>query len=81
MRRKSDEEEETGEQAEVPYRFRAHALFVAYAPAENPEIAVAVVVEHGQHGGSAAGSIAKAMFDSYFKGQQKSMSTVLNEGE
>lgn len=79
VRRKSDEEE-TGEQAEVPYRFRAHALFVAYAPAENPEIAVAVVVEHGQHGGSAAGPIAKAMLESYFKGQQKAVTTVLNEG-
>lgn len=66
VRRKSDEEEEAEEQEEVPYRFRPHALFVAYAPAQNPEIAVAVVVEHGQHGGSAAGPIAKAMLDAYF---------------
>lgn len=73
IRRKSDEEEELAksEQREVPYRFRPHALFVAYAPAENPQIAVAVVVEHGQHGGSAAGPIAKAILEAYFKAGQQ----------
>ncbi|AMV72931.1 peptidoglycan transpeptidase [Desulfuromonas sp. DDH964] len=54
------------ERQEVAYRFRDHALFVAYAPAENPQIAVAVVVEHGSHGGSAAAPVAKAIFKSYF---------------
>ncbi|OEU61425.1 MAG: penicillin-binding protein 2 [Desulfuromonadales bacterium C00003094] len=52
---------------EIPYRLRDHALFTAYAPAANPEIAVAVVVEHGSHGSSAAAPIAKTMFESYFK--------------
>ena len=51
---------------ETPYRFRDHALFIAYAPAEKPEVAVAVVVEHGEHGGSAAAPIAAAMLRSYF---------------
>jgi len=73
VRRKSDEEEELAaeEQQEVPYRFRPHALFVAYAPADDPQIAVAVVVEHGQHGGSAAGPIAKAIFKEYFRLQKQ----------
>ncbi|MCK9375226.1 MAG: penicillin-binding protein 2 [Syntrophobacterales bacterium] len=35
-----------------------HAWFVAYAPADNPRIAVAVLIEHGGHGGSAAGPLA-----------------------
>ncbi|NJC88377.1 MAG: penicillin-binding protein 2 [Desulfuromonas sp.] len=48
------------------YEYRDHALFVAYAPAVAPEIAVAVVVEHGGHGGSAAAPVAKAMFEAYF---------------
>jgi len=48
------------------YEFKDHALFVAYAPAVAPEIAVAVVVEHGGHGGSAAAPVAKAMFEAYF---------------
>lgn len=48
------------------YEHRDHALFVAYAPAVAPEIAVAVIVEHGGHGGSAAAPVAKAMFEAYF---------------
>jgi penicillin-binding protein 2 len=36
-----------------------HAWFVAYAPAANPRVAVAVVVEHGGHGGSAAAPLAR----------------------
>ncbi len=71
VRRKSDEEEELDEDGEVPYRFRPHAMFVAYAPAEEPEIAVAVVVEHGQSGGRAAGPVAKQIIQRYMelKGQ------------
>ena len=69
VRRKSDEEEEASEEGEVPYQFRDHALFVSYAPAENPQIAVAVVVEHGGHGSSAAAPVAKAMYDAYFVGE------------
>ncbi|NLV24540.1 MAG: penicillin-binding protein 2 [Deltaproteobacteria bacterium] len=51
---------------EIPYRFRDHALFVAFAPAEKPEIAMAVVVEHGQHGSSAAAPVCQAVFAHYF---------------
>ena len=69
VRKKSDDEEEV-EEEEVPYRFRDHALFVSYAPAENPQIAVAVVVEHGGHGSSAAAPVAKAIYDAYFNGKQ-----------
>lgn len=53
----------------IPYQFRDHALFVAYAPVEKPEIAVAVVVEHGEHGGSAAGPIAGRILRQYFVGK------------
>ena len=63
--RLKDEEDETAA-GHIPYRFRDHALFVAYAPAEDPQIAVAVVVEHGSHGGSAAGPIVRAILESYF---------------
>ncbi|WP_321372312.1 penicillin-binding protein 2 [uncultured Desulfuromusa sp.] len=67
VRRKSDEEEELDEKGETPYRFRPHALFVAYAPAEKPEIAVVVVVEHGQSGGRAAGPVAKQIIQRYME--------------
>lgn len=59
-------EGESVDAEEIAYRHRDHALFVAYAPAKNPQIAVAVVVEHGQHGGSAAGPIARQIFEHYF---------------
>jgi penicillin-binding protein 2 len=57
------------DKGEVPYQFRDHALFVAFAPYEKPEIAVAVLVEHGVHGGSAAAPIAGLMLRAYFEGK------------
>ncbi|MSP86610.1 MAG: penicillin-binding protein 2 [Methylotenera sp.] len=50
-------------------RHRDHALFIAYAPADNPSIALAVIVENGGHGGSAAGPIARKVMDYYLLGQ------------
>jgi len=58
---KSEEEEE------APYKHRDHAWFVGYAPFENPEIAVAVIVEHGGHGGSAAAPIVRRIIEAYNK--------------
>ncbi|PLX93662.1 MAG: penicillin-binding protein 2 [Desulfuromonas sp.] len=72
---KLKEDPEDGEKPspdEIAYRLRDHALFVAYAPAENPQIAIAVIVEHGQHGGSAAGPIAREIFEHYFNIQPAS---------
>jgi penicillin-binding protein 2 len=67
VRLKSDEEKEKEKEGEEePYRFRDHALFVAYAPAEAPEIAVAVVVEHGGGGGSTAAPVARNILENYF---------------
>jgi penicillin-binding protein 2 len=40
---------------------------VAFAPAEKPEIAVAVLVEHGGHGGAVAAPIAQKVMAEYFK--------------
>ena len=55
---------------EVAFRHRDHALFIAYAPAENPRIAVAVIVENGGHGGSTAGPIARKVMDFYLLGKE-----------
>ncbi len=77
VRRKSDEEEEQAEDDEViPYQYRDHALFVSYAPADNPQIAVAVVVEHGGHGSSAAAPVARAVYDAYFTEKTNNKDTV-----
>ena len=42
----------------IDFKFRDHALFIAFAPAADPKIAIAVVVENGGHGGSVAAPIA-----------------------
>jgi penicillin-binding protein 2 len=43
-----------------------HAWFIAFAPVEKPQLAVAVIVEHGGHGGDAAAPIARKIFEAYF---------------
>ncbi len=52
---------------DIPYKYRDHAWFTCFAPAENPEIAVTVLVEHGFHGGSGAAPVAKAVLEAYFR--------------
>jgi len=52
---------------EIAFRHRDHAWFAAFAPAEAPEIVVAVIVEHGGHGGSAAAPIAQKVLARYFE--------------
>jgi penicillin-binding protein 2 len=52
----------------VPEELRDHALFIAFAPAEEPRIAVAVIVEHGGSGSSAAAPIARKVLDAYLVG-------------
>ncbi|MDZ4211734.1 MAG: penicillin-binding transpeptidase domain-containing protein, partial [Methylotenera sp.] len=51
-------------------RHRDHALFIAYAPADDPKIALAVIVENGGHGGSAAGPIARKVMDYFLLGKE-----------
>lgn len=43
-----------------------HGWFIAFAPAENPEVAFAGMVEYGYHGNASAGKLCKAAFDAYF---------------
>jgi penicillin-binding protein 2 len=48
-------------------RHRDHGWFIAFAPAEEPRIAVAVLIEHGGHGSTAAGPIAREMIKTYLE--------------
>ncbi len=60
VRRVSREQRERGYNVNaVPREWRPHALFVAYAPYDNPQYAVSVVVEHGTSGSGAAAPLAK----------------------
>ena len=62
----------TGPEKDIPKKFRDHAWFVAFAPVENPTIAVAVLAEHMGHGGSAAAPLAKEVIETYTKLTSKS---------
>ncbi|HTF34779.1 MAG TPA: penicillin-binding protein 2 [Myxococcota bacterium] len=57
------------DESRVPMRYRDHAWFVCFAPAEAPEIVVAVLNEHAGHGGSAAAPIAQRVLAKYFEKQ------------
>jgi penicillin-binding protein 2 len=56
---------------EIPEALRDHAWFVTYVPAQDPRIVIAVLVEHGGHGASAAAPIA----------QRVAATFLANEGE
>ncbi|HEX5755437.1 MAG TPA: penicillin-binding protein 2 [Arenimonas sp.] len=49
----------------LPFHLRHQALFIGYAPAEAPTIALAVVVEHGGSGSTAAAPVARRIFDAW----------------
>jgi penicillin-binding protein 2 len=49
----------------VEYKLRDHAWFVAFAPYEQPEVAVSVIILHGGHGGSAAAPVAQRVLAKY----------------
>ena len=58
-------EDEEYDEEEIRERLRDHALFVGFAPVENPQIAVAVIVENGGGGSGTAAPVARAMFDAW----------------
>ena len=60
---------ESYNESRVHERHRDHAWFIAYAPAENPTIALAVLVENGGHGSSAAAPIARIVLDYWLLGK------------
>ena len=44
-----------------------HSLFIGYAPYDNPQVSIAVIIENGGHGSTVAAPIAKKMIDFYFE--------------
>jgi penicillin-binding protein 2 len=57
------------DEKKVAERFRDHALFIAFAPAEAPKIALGILVENGGHGSSTAAPIARQVIDYYLLGK------------
>ena len=58
------------DESKVAERQRDHALFIAYAPANKPQIALAVLVENGGHGASTAAPLARQVLDFYLLGKR-----------
>lgn len=58
-------QEEEYEEEDVTELLRDHALFISFAPLDNPQIAVAVIVENGSSGSRVAAPIARAIMDEY----------------
>ena len=65
-----------GPEKDGPKRLRDHAWFVSFAPVEAPTIAVAVLVEHMGHGGTAAAPLAKQMIEAYVKVTNQDLQSV-----
>jgi len=61
LEKREEEEQKSSDKS----RYEDHAWFVAYAPSVEPRIAVAVLIEHGGHGSSAASPIAKEIIKTY----------------
>jgi penicillin-binding protein 2 len=61
-----------GDMDRMPLKYRDHAWFVAYAPFEDPQIAIAVLVEHGGFGAAAAVPIAKKVIEKYLSPESSS---------
>ena len=55
-----------------------HALFIAFAPFDDPQIAVGLIVENGEHGSSAAAPIARSVIDAYLQTNSK-ISSIPND--
>jgi len=62
-----EKEKAAGKQEDLPPEFMDHAWFVAIAPAEKPMLALAILIENGGHGGSAAAPIAKDLIRAFLK--------------
>jgi penicillin-binding protein 2 len=57
-------------------RHRDHAWYIAYAPADKPRIAVAIIVENGGFGGEASAPIVRSAFDYYLLGKRSKVKTI-----
>ncbi len=60
-------QDEDPDNDDLPEHLKDHALFIAYAPLEVPEIAIAIIVENGGSGSRTAAPIARRLIDHYFK--------------
>ncbi|MBF0274008.1 MAG: penicillin-binding protein 2 [Nitrospinae bacterium] len=65
------ENEEQKDLEEIIYTHRDHAWFTSFAPVNDPEIVVSVIVEHGGHGGSTAAPVAQEIIEAFINKRKK----------
>ena len=58
-------QDEEYDEEQIEERLRDHALFIAFAPLDEPRIAVSVIIENGSSGSRIAAPIARALMDLY----------------
>lgn len=63
-------QDERYRESQIKKKLRDHALFVGFAPAKDPQIAIAVIVENGGSGGAVAAPLARVVFDAYLQREQ-----------
>ena len=68
-------------ESKVQERYRDHAWFMAFAPSDQPKIALAVLVENGGHGGSTAAPIARKVLDYFLLGKMPQPLLTVDEAE
>jgi penicillin-binding protein 2 len=66
------------ENEDVEERLRDHGLFIAFAPLENPVIALAVIVENGSSGSASAAPVARQLLDEYLLRKERSTRSAQN---
>jgi penicillin-binding protein 2 len=64
---------------EIAKRLRDHALFVSFAPVENPQIAIGVIVENGGSGGAVAAPVAGKVLNAYFENAKQQAPEVTSD--
>jgi len=69
-------EEEKYDSSKIDKRKWDHALFVAFAPADDPQIALGLIVENGEHGSLTAAPIARKVIDAYLENSQQEKSGI-----
>ncbi len=74
-------EDERGYKKKLAPHFTPHAWFIAYAPSDTPRIAVSVIVEHGEHGSSAAAPVAREMIQAYLSDEKAGSDVVVLENK
>jgi len=72
---------EESEEGATTRKYLDHAWFVAYAPSENPQLAIAVIIEHGEHGSSAAAPVARELIKTYLEGAPSAPVVAAGAGE